>query len=127
MTQLWSENGLAVCSFICYKRNCLSIGYGMVSECNLFSFFRSVLCSVLMYDLKLPNSRQTLSPNRKAFVSKVLPQLTGLQELAREKEMGGSDVSTASAEEKEVKEETKDGSCESDDRKEAIKRLKTSG
>lgn len=94
---------------------------------NLFSFFRSVLCSVLMYDLKLPNSRQTLSPNRKAFVSKVLPQLTGLQELAREKEMGGSDVSAASAEEKEVKEETKDGSCESDDRKEAIKRLKTSG
>lgn len=79
-----------------------------------------------MYDLKLPNIRQTVSPRRKEFVTKVLPQLAGLQELAREKEiMGGSDVSAASAEGVE-KEEVKDGLCESDDRKEAIKRLKTS-
>lgn len=78
-----------------------------------------------MYDLKLPNSTRTLSPNRKEFVSEVLPQLAGLQELAREREMGGSDVSAANAEVVE-KEETNDGSRESDDRKEAIKRLKTS-
>ncbi|KAJ7327817.1 Proteasome activator complex subunit 4 [Desmophyllum pertusum] len=84
----------------------------------------SVLCSVLMYDLKLRNSTPTRSPHRKQFVAKVLPQLAGLQELAREKEMGGSDVSAANAEDIE-KEEVKDGSCESDDRKEAIKRLKT--
>ncbi|KAJ7327828.1 Proteasome activator complex subunit 4 [Desmophyllum pertusum] len=84
----------------------------------------SVLCSVLMYDLKLRNSTPTRSPHRKQFVTKVLPQLAGLQELAREKEMGGSDVSAANAEDIE-KEEVKDGSCESDDRKEAIKRLKT--
>lgn len=79
-----------------------------------------------MYDLNLPNCTQTQSPNRKEFVSKVLPQLTGLQELAREKEiMGGSDVSTEN-EERFDKEEVKDGSRESDERKEAIKRLKTS-
>ena len=79
-----------------------------------------------MYDLNLPNCTQTQSPNRKEFVSKVLPQLTGLQELAREKEiMGGSDVSTENAERFD-KEEVKDGSRESDERKEAIKRLKTS-
>lgn len=79
-----------------------------------------------MYDLNLPNCTQTRSPNRKEFVSKVLPQLTGLQELAREKEiMGGSDVSTEN-EERLDKEEVKDGSRESDERKEAIKRLKTS-
>lgn len=78
-----------------------------------------------MYDLKLPNSTPTRSPNRKEFVYKVLPQLTGLQELAREKEMGGSDVSVVNAVDVE-KEEVKDGSSESDDRKEAIKRLKTS-
>lgn len=76
-----------------------------------------------MYDLKLPNGMPTRSPNRKQFVSKVLPQLAGLQELAREKEMGGSDVSVADAENKE---EVKDGSREGDDRKDAIKRLKTS-
>ena len=79
-----------------------------------------------MYDLNLPNCTQTKSPNRKEFVSKVLPQLTGLQELAREKEiMGGRDVSTEN-EERLNKEEVKDGSRESDERKEAIKRLKTS-
>ena len=88
-------------------------------------FLDSVLCSVLMYDLKLRNSAPTCSPNRKQFVSKVLPQLTGLQELAREKEMGGSDVSVANVGviEKDV---VKDKSRDSDDRKEAIKRLKTS-
>ncbi|CAH3144364.1 unnamed protein product [Porites evermanni] len=85
----------------------------------------SVLCSALMYDLNLPNCTQTQSPNRKEFVSKVLPQLTGLQELAREKEiMGRSDVSTEN-EERLDREEVKDGSRESDERKEAIKRLKT--
>ena len=78
-----------------------------------------------MYDLKLPNSTQTLSPNRKEFVSEILPQLTGLQELAREKEMGGSDISATNVDDAE-KEETNDGSRESDDRKEATKRLKTS-
>lgn len=88
-------------------------------------FLDSVLCSVLMYDLKLRNSAPTRSPNRKQFVSKVLPQLAGLQELAREKEMGGSDVSVANVGviEKDV---VKDESRDSDDRKEAIKRLKTS-
>lgn len=78
-----------------------------------------------MYDLKLRNSTPTRSPNRKQFVSKVLPKLAGLQELAREKEMGGSDLSVANAgdiEEDLVKDESRD----SDDRKEAIKRLKTS-
>lgn len=78
-----------------------------------------------MYDLKLRNSMPTRSPNRKQFVSKVLPQLTGLQELAREKEMSGADGSVAKVEVVE-KEQEKDGSRESDDRKEAIKRLKTS-
>lgn len=93
---------------------------------HFFFIFCSVLCSALMYDLNLPNCTQTQSPNRKEFVSKVLPQLTGLQELAREKEiMGGMDVSTEN-EERLDKEEVKDGSRESDERKEAIKRLKTS-
>lgn len=78
-----------------------------------------------MYDLKLRNSTPTLSPNRKQFVSKVLPQLAGLQELAREKEMGGSDVSVENAGDIE-KDVVKDESRDSDDRKEAIKRLKTS-
>ena len=78
-----------------------------------------------MYDLKLPNSTQTRSPNRKDFVSKILPQLAGLQELAQEKEMGRSDVTAINAEGVE-KEEANDGSRESDERKEAIKRLKTS-
>ena len=95
-------------------------------ELTSFSCFHgSVLCSVLMYDLKLRNSTPTRSPNRKQFVSKVLPKLAGLQELAREKEMGGSDLSVANAgdiEEDLVKDESRD----SDDRKEAIKRLKTS-
>ena len=91
----------------------------------LSCFHGSVLCSVLMYDLKLRNSTPTLSPNRKQFVSKVLPQLAGLQELAREKEMGGSDVSVANAGDIE-KGLVKDESRDSDDRKEAIKRLKTS-
>ena len=78
-----------------------------------------------MYDLKLRNSAPTRSPNRKQFVSKVLPKLAGLQELAREKEMGGSDVSVANAGAIE-KDLVKDESRDSDDRKEAIKRLKTS-
>ena len=78
-----------------------------------------------MYDLKLRNSTPTRSPNRKQFVSKVLPKLTGLQELAREKEMGGSDVIVANAGDIE-KDLVKDESRDSDDRKEAIKRLKTS-
>ena len=78
-----------------------------------------------MYDLKLRNNAPTRSPNRKQFVSKVLPQLTGLQELAREKEMGGNDVSVANAEDI-VKDLVKDESRDNDDRKEAIKRLKTS-
>ena len=91
----------------------------------LSCFHGSVLCSVLMYDLKLRNNMPTSSPNRKQFVSKVLPQLAGLQELAREKEMGGSDVSVANAEDTE-KDVIKDESRDSDDRKEAIKRLKTS-
>lgn len=91
----------------------------------LSCFHGSVLCSVLMYDLKLRNGTPTLSPNRKQFVSKVLPQLAGLQELAREKEMGGSDVSVENAGDIE-KDVVKDESRDSDDRKEAIKRLKTS-
>ena len=79
-----------------------------------------------MYDLKLPNSTPTSSPNRKQFVSKVLPQLAGLQELAREKEiMSGRDVCASNAVVIE-KEEVKDGSRDNDERKEAIKRLKTS-
>ena len=92
----------------------------------LFLLAHSVLCSALMYDLKLRDSTPTRSPNRKQFVSKVLPQLTGLQELAREKEiMSGSDDSVTNSE-KIGTEEVKDGSRESDERKEAIKRLKTS-
>ena len=51
-----------------------------------------------MLDLKLPNGTRTLSPNRKEFVGKVLPQLNGLQELAREKEMGSSDVTAVNTE-----------------------------
>ena len=78
-----------------------------------------------MYDLKLRNSAPTRSPNRKQFVSKVLPKLAGLQELAREKEMGGSGVSVANTGDIE-KDLVKDESRDSDDRKEAIKRLKTS-
>lgn len=78
-----------------------------------------------MYDLKLPNSTPTQSPNRKDFVSKVLPQLAGLQELAQEREMGRNHASAACDEVAE-KEEANDGSRERDDRKEAIKRLKTS-
>ena len=89
-----------------------------------FCFF-SVLCSALMLDLKLPNGTQTLSPKRKEFVGKVLPQLTGLQELAREKEMGSSDV-TAVKTENVPDEEQNERSREDDERKEAIKRLKTS-
>lgn len=85
----------------------------------------SVLCSALMYDLKLRSTAPTRSPNRKQFVSKILPQLAGLQELAREKEiMSGSDVSVTNSEET-GREKVKDGSRESDERKEAIKRLKT--
>ncbi|XP_044171551.1 proteasome activator complex subunit 4-like [Acropora millepora] len=84
----------------------------------------SVLCSALMLDLKLPNGTQTLSPKRKEFVGKVLPQLTGLQELAREKEMGSSDV-TAVKTENVPDEEQNERSREDDERKEAIKRLKT--
>ena len=78
-----------------------------------------------MYDLKLPNGTQTLSPKRKDFVGKVLPQLAGLQELAREKEMG---VNNAIAVDTEIvlNEEAKEISQEDDERKEAIKRLKTS-
>ena len=78
-----------------------------------------------MYDLKLRNSAPTRSPNRKQFVSKVLPKLAGLQELAREKEMGGNVVSVANTGDIE-KDLLKDESRDSDDRKEAIKRLKTS-
>ena len=79
-----------------------------------------------MYDLKLRSAAPTRSPNRKQFVSKILPQLAGLQELAREKEiMSGSDVSVTNSEET-GREKVKDGSRESDERKEAIKRLKTS-
>ena len=79
-----------------------------------------------MYDLKLRSTAPTRSPNRKQFVSKILPQLAGLQELAREKEiMSGSDVSVTNSEET-GREKVKDGSRESDERKEAIKRLKTS-
>lgn len=89
-----------------------------------FCFF-SVLCSALMLDLKLPNGTQTLSPKRKEFVGKVLPQLNGLQELAREKEMGSSDV-TAVKTENVPDEEQNERSREDDERKEAIKRLKTS-
>ena len=77
-----------------------------------------------MLDLKLPNGTRTLSPNRKEFVGKVLPQLTGLQELAREKEMGSSDVTAVNAE--NVQDEKNEKSREDDERKEAIKRLKTS-
>ncbi|PFX25214.1 Proteasome activator complex subunit 4B [Stylophora pistillata] len=85
----------------------------------------SVLCSALMYDLKLRSTVPTRSPNRKQFFSKILPQLAGLQELAREKEiMSGSDVSVTNSEET-GKEKVKDGSLESAERKEAIKRLKT--
>lgn len=79
-----------------------------------------------MYDLKLRSTAPTRSPNRKQFVSKILPQLTGLQELAREKEIiSRSDVSVTNSEET-GREKVKDGSRESDERKEAIKRLKTS-
>ena len=78
-----------------------------------------------MLDLKLPNSTQTLSPNRKEFVGKVLPQLTGLQELAREKEIGRSDVTAVNTENVQD-EEKNERSREDDERKEAIKRLKTS-
>ena len=79
-----------------------------------------------MYDLKLRSTAPTRSPNRKQFVSKILPQLAGLQELAREKEiMSGSDVSVTNSEET-GRDKVKDGSRESDERKEAIKRLKTS-
>ena len=79
----------------------------------------------MMYDLKLPNGTQTLSPNRKEFVGKILPQLAGLQELAREKEMGRSD-SVSPNTEIVADEETNERSQKDDERKEAIKRLKTS-
>ncbi|XP_068688324.1 proteasome activator complex subunit 4-like isoform X1 [Montipora foliosa] len=84
----------------------------------------SVLCSAMMYDLKLPNGTQTLSPNRNEFVGKILPQLAGLQELAREKEMGRSDAISPNIE-IAADGETNERSQKDDERKEAIKRLKT--
>ena len=78
-----------------------------------------------MYDLDLPSSTQTRSPKRKQFVNKVLPQLAGLQELAREKErLTASNTTEAVLKDIEMA-EVKDGSVESDERKESIKRLKT--
>ena len=73
-----------------------------------------------MFDLQLPNSLPASSPRVKEFVQRILPQLSGLQELAREKE-----VAAGAAIQHE--DETNDCSeAESDGRKEAIKRLKTS-
>ena len=113
-------------SLLCVLNDFFSVLFFKFDELIALSCFHgSVLCSVLMYDLKLRNSTPTRSPNRKQFVGKVLPQLAGLQELAREKEMGGSDVIVENAGDIE-KDVVKDGSRDSDDRKEAIKRLKTS-
>lgn len=78
-------------------------------------WFFSVLCSIFMYDIHLPNSLPTRSPKRQDFVSSIVPRLECLTKLTTIEDKSNPTTGVDMA-------KVKEGSVES----EAVRLLKTS-